>query len=103
MSSTVAARMRRPVSGSFVRAMADASVSVTRSYVTPPWQHLVHNDTLSVRFEWGKDLSMALIERPVVAPPDAPHVAEAAPPDPRRWFTLAILCTSLMIVIVGNT
>ena len=24
-------------------------------------------------------------------------------PDPRRWWTLAILCTSLLIVIVGNT
>ena len=28
---------------------------------------------------------------------------EAVEPDPRRWWTLVILCTSLMIVIVANT
>ena len=27
----------------------------------------------------------------------------AGTPDPRRWWVLAVLCTSLMIVIVGNT
>jgi EmrB/QacA subfamily drug resistance transporter len=60
---------------------------------------LAYNDTLSVRFEWGKDQRMALIESRVAAPP----AAEPAPLDPRRWWTLAVLCTSLIIVIVGNT
>ena len=27
----------------------------------------------------------------------------AAPPDPRRWWTLAVLCLSLLMVILGNT
>src|SRR5437764_11722536 len=28
---------------------------------------------------------------------------QSAPPDSRRWWTLAVLCLSLLMVVVGNT
>src|SRR5438270_4284072 len=28
---------------------------------------------------------------------------QQAPPDPRRWWTLSVLCLSLLMVVVGNT
>src|SRR5437763_5712194 len=28
---------------------------------------------------------------------------QAAPPDSRRWWTLSVLCLSLLMVVVGNT
>ena len=35
---------------------------------------------------------------------DAPAAVETAPTlDPRRWWMLAVLCLSLLIVFVGNS
>src|SRR6266568_8096626 len=31
------------------------------------------------------------------------RTGEGAPPDSRRWWTLSVLCLSLLMVVVGNT
>src|SRR6266568_4052252 len=31
------------------------------------------------------------------------RTGQAAPPDSRRWWTLSVLCLSLLMVVVGNT
>jgi EmrB/QacA subfamily drug resistance transporter len=46
---------------------------------------------------------MSLTTNSHAGPGPGPRGAGGPPADPRRWWVLAVLCTSLMIVIVGNT
>jgi EmrB/QacA subfamily drug resistance transporter len=51
--------------------------------------------TIQSRIELWKEL-------PVPNPAPA-HGAAEAPPDPRRWWTLAVLCLSLIVISLDNT